>query len=491
MDRDEVSRRAARGGVVQLAAQVVQLAFTVASGALLARLLAPADFGVAGMATILLSLATMVRDFGLPTAAIQRAADDDATRSALFWRTVRLNLRLAGGMALAAPLMGWLVGDARVAYVTVVFAAATAAHGLGAQHEALLVRELRFVSLRRVELGALALSLLAGAGLAAAGAGYWALALQQLLLGAGRSAGLWWITGWRPRPAAASRDATEALAPLARFGWHLTGARLLRHLAQSVDQFTVGLRFGAGPMGFYDNAYRWSIAAILQVFNPLQSVAVAGLSRLRDHPQAFRDAARRALLPVFGLVVPALAFLALQARPVIRVLLGDRWDPSIPLFRVLALAAVATCISRAAMWLHTAEGRVARMLRWGAVALAGTLTGVVIGAPHGPLGIATGWTVATWALLAPEVAYGLHGSHLPLRDFAALALRPLAATGLAVAASWPLTGTAASTPLAFAVALAAYGGAYLLAWLLIPGGRAAIAEIARLRRALFDRASDG
>jgi O-antigen/teichoic acid export membrane protein len=469
--------------MIQLGAQGLQLLLLVASGAALARLLTPRDFGIVGMATTLTAMATVVRDFGMPMATVQRAGLQDRDVSALFWLGLKLNLALAVGLMLLGPAAAAFYDEPRVTEVVVFVAFAGLAAGAGAQHEALLIRQMRFVALRSIDLTAIATGMVVGVVLAASGAGYRALVAQTFVTAAVRTLALWRACRWRPvRGAGASSD---RLSSLASFGWYHTGAKLLRHWSQNVDQIAVGYLFGARQLGFYDSAYRWSLSVSQQIFTPLQSVAVSGLSRLQHDRDAFRAAARSGLLPVFSSIIPLLALLAFQARPVILILLGPQWEPSVPLFRILCIAAIGNALAKAVGWLFLAEGRTKQQMRWGFVTLPVFVLAVIVGSRWGAIGVASGFAIANWILAGPEILYCLRGSHLRLRDYAAPAGRALGATVGATALLVAAVGLPADVSFVRLVATsAAFLAAYVLIWIALPGGRGALRQVFAILRAL-------
>jgi O-antigen/teichoic acid export membrane protein len=468
---------------VQLGAQGVQLLLMVLSGAALARLITPGDFGLAGMAATLTSVAMVLRDFGMPMATVQRAGIRDLDVTGLFWLGLRLNLILAAGLIVAGPAVAAFYDEPRVTELVIAVALSNLVGAAGLQHEALLIRQMRYVALRAIDLSSLAIGMLAGFAYAWAGGGYRALMLQTFVIAAVRTLGLWRACRWRP---ASWRTApSEGHASLASFGWYHTGAKLLRHLSQNVDQVVVGYLFGARQLGFYDSAYRWSITTSQQIYTPLQNVAVSGLSRLQHDREAFRVAARRGFLPVFSAIIPALVLLALEARPVILLLLGPQWEPSVPLFRMLCVGAIANALAKTVNWLYLAEGRTRRQMRWGFVTLPVFVIAVLVGSSWGPLGVATGFAVANWLVAIPEVLYCLRGSHLSLADYTAAAGRPVVAAALAAAVALVTFGVSGDLSIVSLVLRSAvFLGVYAATWFLLPGGRAAASLIVTLIRSI-------
>ena len=103
-----------------------------------------------------------------------------------------------------------------------------------------------------------------------------------------------------------------------------TGFNVLNYIGFNMDRVLIGYLRGADAMGLYDNAFRWSRYPMRQVFPPLLNVAVAGLSRLRSAPAAYREAFAKGARAVYAFVLPILAFMVVEARDVILVLLGDQ-----------------------------------------------------------------------------------------------------------------------------------------------------------------------
>ena len=75
------------------------------AGLVLARLLAPHDWGLAAMVLVCSGFVIVFTDSALGTALIQRRDLSDADRSTVFWTSVGIGVLLAvGGMLLAGPL---------------------------------------------------------------------------------------------------------------------------------------------------------------------------------------------------------------------------------------------------------------------------------------------------------------------------------------------------------------------------------------------------
>src|SRR5262249_29785245 len=136
---------AATSGGLWLAAAT---ALTRASGFLiavaLARLVAPEQFGLLGMANVALAAITMISELGLGAALIQRrrGSDFDAAASTAFWTNVLFGCLLVGVNALCAPAVAWYFHDPAVTPILRVMGLQLGTNALGAVHHSLLAREL-------------------------------------------------------------------------------------------------------------------------------------------------------------------------------------------------------------------------------------------------------------------------------------------------------------------------------------------------------------
>lgn len=484
---DDVALAAARGGAVQLGAQAVRIAMFAVSGVVLARLLTPEDFGLMGMVAAVVAVVAVVRDFGFPMAAVHRQGLRHAEVSALFWVSLKLNVALTLLVALSAPLLARFYGEPKLIGITLVLAAASFVSSLGSQHESLLIRQMRFGTIRAIELGSTFVSLIVGIVFAVAGAGYWALVAQAVVLGVAQVMLLWSACGWRPaRRLARPGESTEQLGEFFKFGREFTMVRALRHLARNADRIVVGYVGGAAQLGFYDNGARWAMYPVLQVERPLEAVAVAGLSRLRDDREAYRLAARRGIAPVLVVGWPLLAFLALEADEVIPLLLGEQWRDAVPVFRIICVAAIADLLSRTTTWLYLSSGETQRQLRFELAAFPVMVGAVLVGAAveGGAIGVASGVAVAAWALAVPRVAICLLGSSVRVADYVAAVWRPLVATGTGVLTTLGIEmvlGVGAD-PSRIAVGAVAFTTGFVASWRLLPGGRRATEELLGLIR---------
>lgn len=484
---------AARAGATQLAAQAVRVVVSVATGMWLARLLTPTDFGVFAMVATLTGLVDTARGFGLGPALVHTAE----WNAALAVRVSRLCLIgsavLAALVLLAAVPLAHFYNEPRVVAVTLVVSVGVFFAGVPAVWEARLVRLLRFGPIARAETLALLLSVATALLFALQGAGYWALVAQYVVFLTMRAALLRLGSGWseliaQQRAAAAERieprTGSESMRSLIAYGRHYTLAQFITFAGRGVDRIVVGASAGPAVLGLYENAHRWSMFAVGQVVDPLYQVMLATLNRARRHGTALGAAVARVFLPPMSVVLPALAYLAIETDVVVRVLLGDQWDAAVPFLRVLCGAAAASSVLKLTRVVHLVTGATSRQLRFAVARSAVMLAAALLGMHWGAMGVAWGILIAAWLLAVASLWYSTIDTSIAVRDLVRGMARPFVAAMLAAALLRLIAPSLEPSAgvLAMLVRAAMFSLLYGASWVVLPGGRAALLQLINLAR---------
>ncbi len=475
----DLEERAVQSGFITFASQPIKLTIGIGSTVVLARLLNPADFGLLAMVTPLIVLINSLRNFGLETALIQREDLDHEQVSALFWLSLKINAVVVTFMVLMAPVLAWFYGEWRVMGITVAMAVGILSLCLAVQHESLLKRQMRFGALTLIEMGAILAGAMVAIGAAFVGAGYWALVLQVVVMQLTQSVSFWLVCGWRPDKYVRNSKLDTNLRTMVSYGAHLTGFRFINRIGTQLDQILIGYFSGATALGLYSVAQRWAYFSFDKVYIPLFDVAVSSLSRAQHDPKMYRAYCRKGMLPLFALCMPALAFSFVEARNVILVLLGNQWLDAVPLFQLLAIAVFVGSMNRVTKWFYLSGGQTQRQFRWGLISTPVMILAVAVGTKWGAYGVAMGFTIATCLLTYPSIAFCLKTMPLSLRDFWGVVWKPafasLAAAGILFVSRTILPGRG-NVFLELLGGLIVFVLAYVLIWIILPGGQQALAE---------------
>lgn len=481
----QLQKRSRKSSLVTVAAQPIKVAIGIASTAILARILTPADFGLLAMVAPLLSFVDSLANLGLETATVQREKLDHEQASAVFWLSLKINAIILGLMIAIAPLLARFYQRNELTGITIALAVGILSLCLTFQHKSLLKRQMQFETLITIEVVSLVAGAMSAIAAAMLGLGYWALVLQIVVMQLTQSIASLCLCGWRPARYVKS-NLDSNLRAMVSYGAHLTGFRFITRIGMTLDRVLIGYVSGASALGFYAVARQWAYFPFEQIYHPLFDVAVSSFSRTQHDPELYRAYCRRGLMPIFAFSMPVLAFCFVVAADLILLLLGNQWLPAVPLFQTLAIAVFVGTMYRVTKWIYVSTGQTDRQLRWGLIHTPVMILAVAIGAMWGAFGVAIGYTTGICLLTYPSVAFCLKTSPLSTSDFFGVVWRPaLASIVAAVILSLVQLGLSLDRSLlSLLIKMTIFGLSYLLLWMIFPGRRQALEVIQNFKELL-------
>lgn len=426
LNRDDLGEdlvgTATRGAAVTISTQGLRFVIQTGSTMILARLLSPADFGLIAMVVALTGFADLMIGFGLSAATVQRARVTDDQISVLFWVNALLGVIVAVIVAVLSPVIAAFYDQPELTAITLAMSTNFLLAGLTTQHEALILRRMRYGRLAVVDIGSMAVGAAVGVIAAWQGAGVWALVLLAVAQQLTRLVLVWQATPWRPgRP----RRGT-GVRSMVTFGANLSVFSILNYASRNLDNVLIGRQWGAAQLGIYAKAYQLLMFPIQQINQPIARVAIPTLSLLQDDDERFVRYYRAAIVSLSFVCMPLIVMMAVLSDEIVLVTLGHDWLEAAPIFRVLAFAGIAQTVSFANGWIYVSTGHTGRQAVWALVSRPLVVLSFVIGLPWGPYGVAVSYTVASYILLIPAFAWAVKGTPLSLRMIVGAVWRPVA-----------------------------------------------------------------
>ena len=379
-----LKRRTISGGVVTISSQAAKFVLSLASTAILARLLTPRDFGLVAMVTAVIGFVAMFRHAGLGTPTVQREQITHAQVSNLFWINLAVSGLCALILAALAPALARFYHDSRITYITLALSTTFLIGGFRVQHLALLKRQMRFKAIALIEVGSMAIGVVIGIVMALLGYRYWSLI--GLTLGTEIAAFL--LTGsvsrWKPQLPTRG----NGMGPLVAFGAHQTAGTFLFNIARGCDNLLIGRFYGPAAVGLYSRAAALVNRPMEQFLLPIDAVFLPALSRLQSQPKRYRSTFLRLYEAIAMSVFFLSSLLLALATPATLVLLGRKWEAASAIFAGFTFTTISIPLSSAGNWLLTSQGRGKDIFRVTSINAFVTLASFIIGLPFGPLGMA-------------------------------------------------------------------------------------------------------
>lgn len=311
----------------RLSLQAVQLLISV----ILARLLEPSEFGLIGMLAIFQAVAQSVQDSGFGSALIQKKNADQTDASSVFFFNLLVGILIAILFSLSAPLIGHFFGEPILVPLTRVLSLNFIINGFSLVQVSMLTKKLDFKSQMKVSLLAAVASGVIGVVLAQQGFGVWALVGQMLSSNLLKAFFLWFFNSWRP----SLIFSMTSLKSMFSFGSRLLVSGLINTFFSNLYNAFIGRVFSATELGYYSKASTFEAAAAQATTASMSKVIYPALAPYQDDNTVLKKAYRKAIRLAAFLQFPLMIGLWSVADPAFRLLLTDKWAPSIPYFQIM------------------------------------------------------------------------------------------------------------------------------------------------------------
>jgi PST family polysaccharide transporter len=212
-----------------------------------------------------------------------------------------------------------------------------------------------------------------------------------------------------------------------RFGGTVTLNGVVVHAAYNVDKILLGRVWGAEVTGIYGRAYQLINLPIESLNLAVGAVTFPILARLQADPQRLRTYFLKVYALVLSATIPVVIVCALFANELVLVMLGSQWTGAAPVFRLLAPTVLAFALINPTGWLLVSLGLVERSLKLALVIAPLVVIGCVVGLPHGPKGVALGFSAAMVFWVVPHLLWTFHGTVVSYQDVLRVVSRPLLA----------------------------------------------------------------
>ncbi len=317
-------QRILRSTFASYAIQFARLAVTFGAKLALMRLILPEGHGVYELALRIVTVASAIRDLGLPYHLVR---DPRRPYGTVFVFTAISGAIITLGLVGLAPVFGHL--EPELPAVLRVFALWVFLDGLAVVPKAFFERELTIGNLVAPEIWRGAIIAIVSVGLALRGRGYWSLVIGDLAGAALLAAYSWW-KAWGRVPLKVERD---LLPDLLRRSFSLFLIWITLQLVTYIDAFIVDGFLDTATVGLYTRSY-WLVFLVATFVYP-RALFPTLVEYLNDRAR-FVEFFRLSTIQLLGLQLLASYFLFFNAERVLLVLSGPAWLPAAPILRVLS-----------------------------------------------------------------------------------------------------------------------------------------------------------
>ena len=315
----------------RIASQAVSFVVSI----VLARILAPSDYGAIAMVMIFVTLANVIAEGGFSSALIQKKDADKLDFSTVFYFSLAFSIALYVILYFAAPCISHFYGEdyeiltpvLRVIGLQVIIYAANSVQ------QAYVSKKMMFQKFFWSTLIGTIVSAIIGLAMAYSGCGIWALVGQQLSMTITNIIVLYLVTRKLP----GLMFSYERLKGLFNYGAKILGASLLVSLFLDLRSLIIGKLYSAKDLAFFDRGRQFPNLIVVNVNSSVGAVLFPKMSEQQDDNRKIKETCRMSIRFSSFVMMPLMMGLAACGEPLIRLLLTDKWIDSVPFLQLFCI----------------------------------------------------------------------------------------------------------------------------------------------------------
>ena len=302
-------------------------------GAVLARLLSPAEFGIVAMVSVFLSFFNLLSNFGIGPAVVQNKDLSDEEISSIFSFSILFGLTLAIIFYLAAPLIASYYNNETIANIARVMSLAILFQSLQVVPSALNRKKLRFKQIGIISVSSYVISGIIAIILAYKGFSYYALVINSIISGLLLFSAYYFLEPIKIT-FIIHKSAIKKIAKFSTFQFFFS---FINYFSRNADNLLIGKYFNMSALGLYDKSYKLMMMPVQNLTHVITPVLHPVLSKHQDDKKVIYNAYSKIvkLLAIIGF--PLSVYLYFNATEIITIMYGAKWIESIPVFKLLAL----------------------------------------------------------------------------------------------------------------------------------------------------------
>ena len=313
-----------------IANQVIQFIIQIT----LARLLLPKDFGIIGMITIFIAISNSVIDSGFSNALIRENKPNQDDYSTVFYFNLIMAFIMYAVLFLSADFISAFFKEPQLVFILRVLSLTLIINSFGLIQRTMLIKNIDFKTQTRISVISSIISGVVAIIFAYMGCGVWSLVIRTLSMQFIQSFLLCLFNKWMPSLV----FKIDSFKRLFGFGWKLLVSGLLYTLYDNLYFIIIGRGFSTLELGYYTNTSRLRDIASQAITFSVQRVSYPVLSSMQEDNAKLKIVYKKIIKTSVFITFPMMIGLAAVASPLITLLFGYKWIPSIYYFEILCFA---------------------------------------------------------------------------------------------------------------------------------------------------------
>ena len=319
----------------------------------LARILLPGDFGCLAIIVAITNYAAIFVQSGLATALIQKKNLDEKDVSTMLTASLTVAMVLYIVLYLLSPWIAQAYNLPEILWPLRIQALVLFLNAIFSVQTALLSRNMDFKSIFIRTALAVPISGTVGIVMAYFGFGVWSLVAHNIVHTSVMVLVMILGTDMHLRLG----FSLERAKTMYSFSVKIMGSALVSGFGDTVRTMTIGKTYTTSNLAYYDKAYSYSLYVVSIIHLSIQSVMLSVLSRQQDDLKLLCETNRKTVQMVSFVMFPFLIGAIMSAKPLIMLLLTEKWAPCIGFFMLFCFFRLIGCVTSVDKQAYYALGR--------------------------------------------------------------------------------------------------------------------------------------
>ena len=303
---------------------------------ILARLILPEEYGIIAVMTIFINISNVFVESGFGTALIQKKDADDVDFDTVFITQFCLSILLYLIVNLAAPTIAKFYDLPQLVRIFKVYGLVIVFGCIKNVQHAYVSKQMKFRLFFFSTLGGTLVSAIVGIILAYFGFGVWALVGQVLFNSIADSVVLFFSIKWKPR----IRFSFNKFKQMYSFSWRLLVSTLLTTIYDNLYGLIIGKIYKPENLALYNKGNTFPTLIATNVIGPLQSATFPALAMAQEDKLRLKSMTRKTSAVTAYIMWPMLIGMACAARPMINVLITNKWEGCVIFLQITCIGAM-------------------------------------------------------------------------------------------------------------------------------------------------------
>ncbi len=311
--------------------QFANLGITFIAGIILARLLSPIEFGLIGMITVFIAVSESFINSGFSSALIRKKDCTDTDYSTVFYYNMVIGILFFILLFIGAPAIASFFNEPQLTAIVRVLGIVLIIDSITLIQRTILTKRVNFKLQARISIISSVVSGVIAVYMAFSGFGVWSLVAQRLSKQGINSFLLWIWNRWRPLFIFSRQSFNELFG----FGSKLLVSGLIDTLYKNIYYLMIGKFFSAQELGFYTRADEFQKIPSQNLNGVIGRVSYPVLASIQDDKPRLKSHYQKLIRSTMLVTFILMLGMAAIAEPMIIILIGEKWRPSIIFLQML------------------------------------------------------------------------------------------------------------------------------------------------------------